>query len=81
MKVETSFQQLIFDEIFIGKKIYCNDILEIISVIGYEPDTRRVIFKTASGKEFTALKDELFEWEVNAPKETIRPKKRVKGKI
>ncbi len=79
---DMSFQEIILNEILIGKQLVYNDVLETISSIQFEPKTRQVIVETISGKIFTAFKDDIFEWEVlvETPR-VIIVNERLKGKI
>ena len=66
-----SFQEILFNEVFVGKKIVFNDNVETIAEVQFEPRTRQVLVKTESGEEFTAFKDDEFQWEVASKKNLI----------
>ncbi len=79
MKAVFSFDEMVYNVVCKGKRIYYGDTLETIDYVKLEKRTRQIIVHCESGNVFPAMQDEEFEFEVTAQLESKKPnKKRLK---
>ena len=79
-KTNFTFDEMVYNSVVNGKKIYYNDELKTIDYVKLVKDTRQVQIICLDGDVFLANQDDIFEWEVNTTKVLVQPNKpKLKG--
>ena len=80
-KTEFTFDEMVYNEVVNGKKIYYDSEIKTIDYVKLVKDTRQVQVHCVDGDVFLANQDDVFEFDVNTPKPMVKPTKpKLKGK-
>ena len=77
-----TFDEMVYNSIAKGRIIYYDGEQKVIDYIKMDKNTRQLIINCTDGSVFSALQDDVFQFEVNNKYEWKKPnKKRLKGLV
>ena len=76
MKADFTFDEMVYNEIVAGRKIWYGEELKVISYVKWKKDIRQVQVHCECGDVFLANQDDVITFEVNKEKPHKKPNRK-----
>ena len=74
-KSNFSIDEMVYNNVLQGKRIYYNQSLKVISYVKLEKKSRQVLIVCTDGDSFPVNQDDVLTWEVNTHLSMTKPNK------